>query len=236
MTLHAIAVVELEATSASCFTRLVNIVNVFPRYLRNILFAAHALCTGDKIRFTNPSHAFPFLLCEVGLPSCTCYRFIDCKVFPSDVFTPLAASSRSRSWCNKAHIKSEGPKARQTSRKTAMYRLFSRGKSPSAPTIAYSIVRGQCALGRALPFEYRRRLSASRWCTHQAPDTNSLDNKSTGWLLPVLLHTSRCIALRCIFVHLHSKIASSWPMCALVFRTSGRLWKSIFSCLVGKYK
>ena len=103
---------------------------------------------------------------------------------------------------------------------------------PSSTTI----VRGQCALARPLPFEYDGRPSASKWCTHQAPDTNSLDNKSTGWLLPVLLHTSRCIALRCIFVHLHSKIASSWPMCALVFRTSGRLWKSIFSCLVGKYK
>ena len=141
MTPHAIAVVELEATSASCFTRLVNIVNVFPRYLRNILFAAHALCTGDQIRFTNPSHAFPFLLCEVGLPSCTCYRFIDCKVFPSDVFTPLAASSRSRSWCNKAHIKSEGPKARQTSRKTAMYRLFSWKES----FCAYHRVLQSCA-------------------------------------------------------------------------------------------
>ena len=68
------------------------------------------------------------------------------------------------------------------------------GKSPSAPTIAYSIVRGQCALGRALPFEYRRRLSASRWCTHQAPDTNIWDNQYTGWLPPVLLHNSIGIA------------------------------------------
>ena len=134
---QAIAAVELEATSASCFKRFANIVRGFPRYLRNILFAAQAVRTRDQIRFTIPSLAFPFSLCEVGVPGYICYRFINCKLIPSDVFTLLAALSRSRSWYNNALIESERHGDRQTSRKTAMYRLFSRGTCPSAPTIEY---------------------------------------------------------------------------------------------------
>ena len=117
---HAIAAVELNATSVSCLARLSDVVNELPRHLRHLLFTVQALRTGGQIRFRNPSLAFPVLLCQVGVPSYTC-RCINYKLFPSYAFIPLAALSRSRSWCNNALINSEGPRARQTSRKTAVY-------------------------------------------------------------------------------------------------------------------
>ena len=116
-----IAVVEHNATSVSCLARLSNIVHGLPRYLRHLLFTVQALRAGGQIRLRKLSLTLPFSLWQVGVPSYIFYRCINYKLFPSYAFIPLAALSRSRSWCNNALINSEGPRARQTSRKTAVY-------------------------------------------------------------------------------------------------------------------
>ena len=87
------------------------------------------------------------------VPSYIFNRSINYKLFASYAFIPLAASSRSRSWCGSALINSEGAGARQTSRKTAMHYLISLRNMLSLSSSA-AILRGQSALARALPLEY----------------------------------------------------------------------------------